>query len=56
MNDRTTRPEAREELRGLLSGTIRTGTITLASGRTTDFYLDDFALYTSDPGIAACGG
>ena len=48
MNDRTTRPEAREELRGLLSGTIRTGTITLASGRTTDFYLDG-RLVTLDP-------
>jgi len=38
----------REELRAMLARTIRTGAITLASGRTTDFYFDG-RLVTLDP-------
>ena len=38
----------RDQLRALLSETIQTGEITLASGRTTDFYFDG-RLVTLDP-------
>jgi len=38
----------REDLQAMLSETIQTGAITLASGRTTDFYFDG-RLVTLDP-------
>jgi len=47
MNDTRLTTE-RDQLHAMLSGAIRTGTITLASGRTTDFYFDG-RLVTLDP-------
>ena len=43
--------EARSRLRDLLLATVRTGTITLASGRTTDFYIDGRLVTLSPEGL-----
>ena len=43
--------EARTRLRDLLLTAVRTGTITLASGRTTDFYIDGRLVTLSPEGL-----